>query len=80
MAKSRQTAEGIRVRGNFGQTSDVASTEQKATDVEADSARQTIQSKQTGLYLGKYRAVGLAGIIGLVIVAMGWFALKYLLS
>lgn len=78
MAKSGQSAEGIQVRGKLEQSSDVPSTEQKAKNVDAASLSQSIQSQQTGLHLGRYRAAGTTGVVALVIVALAWFILKYL--
>lgn len=78
MAKSRQSAEGIQVGGKLEQSSDVSSTDQRAKDVDASSLTQRIQSQQTGLRLGRYRAAGTTGVIALVAVALAWFALNYL--
>jgi hypothetical protein len=47
-------------------------------DVDAASLTQRIQSQQTGLRLGRYRAAGATGVVALVIVALAWFILKYL--
>jgi CHASE3 domain sensor protein len=78
MAKSRQSVEGIRTGGKLEQSSDVSSTDQEAKDVDASSLTQRIQSQQTGLSLGRYRAVGATGVIALVVVALAWFVLNYL--
>jgi hypothetical protein len=75
---SKQSAEGINVGGRFRQSSDVAATNQMATNVEASSFTQAIGSQKSGLQLGRYRAVGVTGVIALVFVALGWFVLSYL--
>lgn len=78
MDKAKQSAEDVKVSGHFDQTSDVASTEQRLRGVRARAVGQRVKSQQAGLFLGKYRAVGLAGVIALTIVALGWFLIRYL--
>ena len=77
MAKGKQSAEGIDVEGRFKQSSDVSSTDQSAANVNASSFSQEIGSRQSGIQLGRYRAVGLTGVVALLIIVLGWFILSY---
>jgi hypothetical protein len=78
MAKSSQKVEGVNVRGKINQRSDVESTDQSVKDGGARSVRQNITSQQSSLQLGKYRASGLWAVVGLVIIALSYFAYRYL--
>lgn len=75
---SKQSAEHVNAAGKFRQSSDVGVTDQKAANVDATSFSQEIVSQKSGLQLGKYRAVGVSGVIALMVIALAWFILSYL--
>lgn len=75
---NEQSAENITVTGTFKQSSDVAHTKQKAKTVSGSSFHQNIFSQKTNLQLGNFSAVGVIGVIALVVVAFGWFILSFL--
>jgi hypothetical protein len=65
--QSKQTIKNVRVRKNASQYSDADNSTQSASDVQADSLKQTVRSKQPELnILGRYRARGLYAVIGLI--------------
>jgi len=81
MAKSEQSMKGIVARGNVLQQANNPDTSQKMDKVEGGDVKQEKSiPKENILQVGKYRAVGLWAIIGLVVVIVGSLLIQHLIK
>lgn len=77
MGKSKQSGKNIRAKRHFKQISDVSSTDQEMTDVDARAASQKITSKTSFFVTGGNRSEGLVGNVAHVIVVLARLAKNF---
>jgi hypothetical protein len=80
MSESKQQIQDSKIGGKVNQTSDAAKADQKAVKIQATHLQQKISSQQDSLTLGKYGAKGLYAVIGLVIIAVLYLVVRFLIS
>jgi hypothetical protein len=80
MSESKQQVQESKIGGKVSQTSDAARADQKAVKIEATQLQQQISSQQDSLTLGKYGAKGIYAVIGLVIIAVLYLVVRFVIS
>jgi hypothetical protein len=78
--KNKQKMEGMRLKGDATQTSDLASTDMKMNNVAATNATQRIEGKEQSIEVFGWRGRGLWAVVGLVAVALAWIVAKVLIK
>ena len=78
--KNKQKMEGLRLKGDATQTSDLASTEMEMKDVAATNATQRIAGKEQSIEVFGWKGRGLWAVVGLVVVALAWIVAKVLMK